>query len=1040
MKQSTSRSLVVVSLLILGQSLRAGPGIAYPDPPGGWQYIYLGDAASPGTASAAFDALDGTWNYINGSSEWDGSVIGGTISTNNKPGGAMTWTEADPVHPGTNVTFLRVQDCGNPSQYGYSAPSNRKLMFGHDMMAEGCPDNVLDGGFTCTFRARVPTRAKTTGPVDPLYPSGESSSGPQPYPAGGDGYLVMDNAYGLVSMRQLGGGKLGLSLVVSNDTTGGLNTTPKANAQGLELNGLNGATLNNNIDWSEVTPQYLPLDPTDWNEFWIVVQSDLSGLGTHIALVYTNGSLTPQVYHFTAASASGEYSGVSSIQIGMSQTGQMGAMDLDFLAYRFDATYPPGAGGAPPTITTVLPTPLPSGNLFWPTAQGISFAASASGGKTIPTSGILLVLSGTNVSSGLDISGPSSADRYVTYNHLAANTLYTGQISVTDSGGATATFPLLFDTFTESSAVVIEAEDYNYDSGQFKDNPAPGDYAAFTGTPEVDFHDVTPSTLGLYRSDAVDTTASTDTLRDKFGGGYDFDVGLVEQGEWQNYRRTFPDGKYNVYLRYASQAAQQVRLDRVIGDRTQPNQATASLGTFSVANNGAVYTYARLSDALGNPLVLNLSGVQTLRLTAPQASINLQLNYLVFAPAGAVTNPPVVGYSAPAPNSTTLLPDAPILISIVNRDTAVVTNTINFKFDGNDVTALSTITSTAAGASIVYQPPTQLTLGSTHTNRLIFSDNGTPARNFTNQWTFKVANLPVLLAAWATPLGSGVSNGFNVQIHWHAAGQDLLFVNNATRGEDQVGMLLNDAATGQPYVNDAAGPNGDGTYSETGVINYSGDGTDQGLFPGDQVFPYVDPPSPQPDHIAMAVTANVELTAGLHRFGVRREAGFKLSAGPAFTRAGATLPLGLFETANNAPGTATTEFDFMVQANGVYPVRLIYFENSGVCNVEWYSVDRNTGAATLINKPADPASVKAYMSRTVVPLTAQTILRPQIVGTNLTFQYPTLVGFTYYVDYKGAVNDSWTLAPTGFAGDGTTNTFSTPANAATKRFYRVRAQ
>ncbi|PYM10803.1 MAG: hypothetical protein DME18_15555, partial [Verrucomicrobia bacterium] len=164
----------------------------------------------------------------------------------------------------------------------------------------------------------------------------------------------------------------------------------------------------------------------------------------------------------------------------------------------------------------------------------------------------------------------------VTYKGLANNTVYTGRIVVTDSGGQSAAFPLLFDTFSETATVVIETEDYNHGNGQFLDNPAPNGYAAFIGTPDVDFHDVTPST-GDYRGDAVDTRLSTDTARPQFGGS-DFDVSLVEQGEWMNYTRTYPFlpsvANYEVYLRYASQVPQPIRLDLVTGDRTRSNQTT----------------------------------------------------------------------------------------------------------------------------------------------------------------------------------------------------------------------------------------------------------------------------------------------------------------------------------------------------------------------------------------------------------------------------------------------------------------------------------
>src|SRR5205823_1853848 len=161
------------------------------------------------------------------------------------------------------------------------------------------------------------------------------------------------------------------------------------------------------------------------------------------------------------------------------------------------------------------------------------------------------------------------------------------------------------------------------------------------------------------------------------------------------------------------------------------------------------YTYAQLVDAFGNPLVLSLSGVQTLRLTAPNASINVLMNYLVFVPSSAVNLAPVIGYTSPAANSSNAPPDTSIQIAIDNRDTAVVVGSINYRFDGADVTGSSTIAATPSGALISYQPPSQLALNSLHTNRVVFTNNaGTPV-SFTNQWSFRVANLPVLLSSWA---------------------------------------------------------------------------------------------------------------------------------------------------------------------------------------------------------------------------------------------------------------------------------------------------
>jgi len=138
-----------------------------------------------------------------------------------------------------------------------------------------------------------------------------------------------------------------------------------SNFQGLMMNALNGNVENNNIDYGEggaINPQYLSLDPTEWNEFWIVLTNDASGLGTHVAFVYVNGSLSAQVFHLTAAGPATDISGViptttSYFAIGCAQDSDgSSAIDIDFLAYRFAAVFPAGAS-QPPTISGVAPIP-----------------------------------------------------------------------------------------------------------------------------------------------------------------------------------------------------------------------------------------------------------------------------------------------------------------------------------------------------------------------------------------------------------------------------------------------------------------------------------------------------------------------------------------------------------------------------------------------------------------------------------------------------------------------------------------------------------
>jgi hypothetical protein len=246
-------------------------------------------------------------------------------------------------------------------------------------------------------------------------------------------------------------------------------------------------------------------------------------------------------------------------------------------------------------------------------------------------------LNGLDVSSGLKVSG-TTQNRTVTYTNLAPNIIYSGQLVVSDQAGRSSTNKFSFDTFVESSGVLVEAEDFNFGGGQFTDDPPPGGYFGVAGTPDVDFFDATDTSFGVYRaSDPVDTQNATDTLRQKYSaaGANDYQVGLIQTNEWLNYTRTFPTGTFRVFLRGSATAQQQLLLDQVTGDRAQPNQTTALLGTFPVKTTASLnaYAYAELSDASGNSQSISLAGVQTVRLTAPSANNNVQVNFLFFLPS-----------------------------------------------------------------------------------------------------------------------------------------------------------------------------------------------------------------------------------------------------------------------------------------------------------------------------------------------------------------------------------------------------------------------
>jgi hypothetical protein len=314
----------IACLLALLVAATSYAGVAYPDPAGGWNYLFDGNAAAAG--SGGFTALDGTWSHDDGSDEWDGSSIG-----TGSPGGIS------PLMDGT-TTYLRIQDTGDPRDYGFADPgSNRKLYLGHDITAEGAAGNVLDAGVTLTFRARV----ATGDPLDSAHPDG--GGGTTAWPAGGDGYVIHDSGKGPVSIKQANGGvvSFALSLDVEDSTS--------FSGGGLSTNNLNGNAISGDVDWQGNDPgttNLLPLDPTAWHEFWITIEA--GGTGTHVVNVYRDGSLTSDAFEVTAGTGD-DFGGISYIAIGSGSTPQQGAYDLDFIGWK--------AGAVPPV-------PEPSGLLL----------------------------------------------------------------------------------------------------------------------------------------------------------------------------------------------------------------------------------------------------------------------------------------------------------------------------------------------------------------------------------------------------------------------------------------------------------------------------------------------------------------------------------------------------------------------------------------------------------------------------------------------------------------------------------------------------
>ena len=193
----------------------------------------------------------------------------------------------------------------------------------------------------------------------------------------------------------------------------------------------------------------------------------------------------------------------------------------------------------------------------------------------------------------------------------------------------------------------------------------------------------------------------------------------------------------------------------------------------------------------------------------------------------------------------------------------------------------------------------------------------------------------------------------------------------------------------------AAGPNGNGLYAETNVINYDIDAQFQGYFPGVMAFPYV-PAAGTNNYIALEAQTYLQLAPGFYTFAVRSDDGFKFTAG--MTPTDTNLVLGIFDGGRG--NTVPSVFSFSISQAGLYPMRLLYFQSQFGGNVSLYSLNRANGnAPVLINDPVNPDAIRAFQPGSgALPVT---LLNPTDSAPHtFKFQFLAQSGHTNFVEYK----------------------------------------
>jgi hypothetical protein len=228
-------------------------------------------------------------------------------------------------------------------------------------------------------------------------------------------------------------------------------------------------------------------------------------------------------------------------------------------------------------------------------------------------------------------------------------------------------------------------------------------------------------------------------------------------------------------------------------------------------------------------------------------------------------------------------------------------------------------------------------------------------------------------ASYAAPAGSvdTATSGFKVKVVQGPA--TPTFVNSVARAEAQLAGTFIDPGTGLSVVDEAIpGPNPDGTYDQE-VINFEQTGANAGNLNPSDLIPGIPGAGGHTDNIAMEAAAMLELKAGRHRFGVNSDDGFRFTLGVGANPKDAfAIQLGVFD---GGRGAANTEFEFDVEADGIYAARLIWFEGNGGASVELYSQNppASTGTRILVNNRNNANAVKAYLPPPVTKPFAQLV-------------------------------------------------------------------
>ncbi len=284
------------------------------------------------------------------------------------------------------------------------------------------------------------------------------------------------------------------------------------------------------------------------------------------------------------------------------------------------------------------------------------------------------------------------------------------------------------------------------------------------------------------------------------------------------------------------------------------------------------------------------------------------------------------------------------------------TDSVGMIVDGTNVTSSLSVTTipNSTDKKVVYTPNPPFASGSSHTAGLIYAGS-------TNWWSFRVITNVTVPATASIPSSAAdpAARGFKAKVV--QAQVTTTLANTAARAEAQLAGSNTNIAL--------PGPNADGTYTITNIINWNvtknpgntpaDNGSFTAILTGQADEPVPGIPGPGPtgaarfENIAAEITAYLDLPAGYQKFGINGDDGWLVKLG----KSGETNGPVLF-TIDRGAGAADIPFAFITPQSGLYPIRLVWYQGGGGANLEFFTYGPDNEKIPVNANRAD--AVKAY--------------------------------------------------------------------------------